>query len=53
MAHELERPITVDDVKPAAIDALSEAFGLELEELPTEDGAGLWPQTLHASLAAR
>jgi len=26
-------------------------FGLELDELPVEDGAGLWPQPRHASLA--
>ena len=25
---------------------------LELEELPAEEGAGLWPQPLHAELAA-
>ncbi len=53
IARELDRPITVDDVRPSAIDAISEVFGLELEELPADDGAGLWPQTLHASLAAR
>src|SRR5438477_111341 len=26
-------------------------FGLELEELPAEEGAGLWPQALHAGLS--
>jgi lipoyl(octanoyl) transferase len=52
MARELDRPITVDDVKPAAIEAISEVYGLELEELPAEDGAGLWPQRIHTSLAA-
>ena len=30
MARELGRPITVDDVKPAAIAAVAEVFGLEL-----------------------
>ena len=52
MARELERPFTVDEVRPAAISAVADVFGLELEELPAEDGAGLWPQRIHASLAA-
>jgi lipoyl(octanoyl) transferase len=53
MARELGRPVTVEDVRPAAIEALAEVFGLELEELPADDGAGLWRQSIHASLAAR
>ncbi|CAN5777868.1 lipoyl(octanoyl) transferase LipB [soil metagenome] len=53
MARELERPITVEDVRPAAITAIAEVFGLELEELPADEGAGLWAQPIHASLAAR
>ncbi|CAN5156897.1 lipoyl(octanoyl) transferase LipB [soil metagenome] len=53
MARELARPVTVEEVRPAAIAAIAEVFGLELEELPAEDGAGLWPQFVHASLAAR
>jgi lipoyl(octanoyl) transferase len=53
MARELRRPVTVDAVRPAAAAAIEEVFGLELEELPAEDGAGLWPQPLHARLAAR
>ena len=44
MADELGRPITVDEVRPHAAAALAEVFELELEELPAEDGAGLWPQ---------
>jgi hypothetical protein len=28
-------------------------FGLELEALPAEEGAGLWPQPVHEKLAAR
>jgi hypothetical protein len=28
-------------------------FGLELEELPADSGAGLWAQPVHAQLAAR
>ena len=53
MARELERPVTVADVRPAAIEAIADVFELELEEIPADDGAGLWPQSIHASLAAR
>jgi lipoyl(octanoyl) transferase len=51
MARELGRELTVADVKSPAIRAIAEVFSLELEELPAEDGAGLWPQAVHASLA--
>jgi lipoyl(octanoyl) transferase len=51
IARELGRPVSVDEVRPHAANALAEVFGLELEELPAEDGAGLWPQPLHAGLA--
>ena len=53
MARELGRPVTVEDVRPAAADALAEVFGLELEELPADAGAGLWPQPVHEKLATR
>jgi lipoyl(octanoyl) transferase len=53
IAHELGRPVTVDEMQPHAVAALAHIFGLELEELPAEDGAGLWPQPLHAQLAAK
>jgi lipoyl(octanoyl) transferase len=53
MARELERPLTVDDVRPAAAGALADVFDLDLEELPADDGAGLWAQPTHAKLAAR
>ena len=53
IARELERPVTVDEVRPHAIAALEEVFALELEELPAEDGVGLWPQPLHEQLAAK
>jgi lipoyl(octanoyl) transferase len=52
IACELDRPVPVEEVLPHAVAALEDIFGLELEELPTEDGAGLWPQPLHAQLAA-
>jgi lipoyl(octanoyl) transferase len=51
MARELGRRVTVDEVRPAAAAALEEVFGLELEELRADDGAGLWPQPVHARLA--
>jgi lipoyl(octanoyl) transferase len=53
MARELDRPVAVEDVRPAAVAAIAEVFELELEELPADEGAGLWPQSIHASLAAR
>ena len=53
MARELERPLGVDEVRPAASAAIEETFDLELEALPEDDGAGLWRQPVHASLAAR
>ncbi len=51
MARELGRPVTVDEVRPAAATALAEVFGLDLEDLPADDGAGLLAQTTHAKLA--
>ena len=48
MARELGRPLTVDDVRGPAAEALAEVFELELEELPAEDGPGLWAQPVHA-----
>jgi lipoyl(octanoyl) transferase len=51
ISHELDRPVAVDDVRPHAVAALENVFELELEELPAEDGIGLWPQPLHAQLA--
>jgi lipoate-protein ligase B len=52
MARELARPVTVETVRPAAIEALSEVFELAFEELPDHE-AGLWAQPIHASLATR
>jgi lipoyl(octanoyl) transferase len=51
IARELGRPVSVDEVRPHARDAIAEVFGLELEPLPAEEGAGLWPQPVHAQLA--
>jgi len=53
IARELERPVTVEEVRPLARDAIADVFGLELEPLPAEDGHGLWSQPIHEQLAAR
>ncbi len=53
MSRELGRPIAVDNVRPAAAASLGDVFGLELEELPAEEGHGLWAQPVHAQLAGR
>ena len=52
MARELARPLTVDDVRPAARNAIADVFSLTLEKLPGGE-PGLWPQPLHTQLAAR
>jgi lipoyl(octanoyl) transferase len=51
MGGELGRPATVDEVRPAAAASIAEVFGLELMELPADDGAGLWPQPVHERLS--
>jgi len=51
IARELGRPVAVDEMRPLAAAALEEVFDLELEELPADDGHGLWPQPVHAKLA--
>jgi lipoyl(octanoyl) transferase len=53
VARELGREVTVDEVRPLAAAAFGEVFCVTLEELPAEDGAGLWAQPVHAQLAAR
>jgi lipoyl(octanoyl) transferase len=53
IAAELRRPVSVDDVRPLAREALAEVFDLAFEALPADDGAGLWPQPIHAQLASR
>ena len=52
VTREVGRPVAVDEVRPHAVAALEEVFGLELEPLPAEDGAGLWAQPVHAGLSA-
>jgi lipoyl(octanoyl) transferase len=46
-AGELGRPVEVAEARPLFAAAIGEVFELDLEELPAEDGAGLWPQPLH------
>jgi lipoyl(octanoyl) transferase len=52
IAAELGRPVTLDEVRPAARDALAEVFDLAFDELPGDE-PGLWAQPLHARLASR
>src|ERR1700758_3908465 len=52
ISREAGREVSVGEVRPHAVSALADVFDLELEELPAEEGAGLWPQPLHAELAA-
>jgi len=53
IARELGRPVTVDEVRPHAVAALSEVFGLQFEELPSDAGVGLWAQPVHTQLTER
>ncbi len=53
IARELDRPIAVDEVRSLARDAVGEVFDLSFEELPADEGHGLWSQPIHAELAAR
>jgi lipoyl(octanoyl) transferase len=52
IARELGRPVTLDEVRPHAVAALEQVFGLAFEELPADQGHGLWPQPVHEQLAA-
>ena len=51
MARELERAVSMKEVRSRAIAAIAEVFELVFEELPADEGAGLWPQRIHVSLA--
>jgi lipoate-protein ligase B len=52
VAGELGRPVLVADARPLLAAALADVFALDLEELPADDGAGLWPQPLHERMGA-
>jgi lipoyl(octanoyl) transferase len=53
IARELGRPLSVDEVRPHAHSALADVFGLTLEQIPADDGHGLWNQPIHGQLAAK
>jgi lipoyl(octanoyl) transferase len=53
IARELGRPVTVDEVRPHAVAALEGVLDLAFEELPAEEGHGLWPQPVHAKVSAK
>ena len=53
IAEELGRPITVDEVRPHAAAAFEAVFDLSFEELPADEGAGLWAQPIHEQLTAK
>ena len=50
IARELGRPVAVDAMRPHAVAALEEVFDLHFEELPAEEGHGLWAQPIHSTL---
>jgi lipoyl(octanoyl) transferase len=52
LSSEVGRPVTVVEVRPLAAAALAEVFSLRLEELPADEGTGLWAQPTHEKLAA-
>ncbi len=52
LTAELDRPVSVEEVRPKAVVALEEVFSLRLDELPADEGAGLWSQPVHERIAA-
>src|SRR5579864_1755383 len=53
ISREAGRDVTVNEVRPHAVAALAEVFDLEFDELPPDEGIGLWEQPVHSGLAAR
>jgi lipoyl(octanoyl) transferase len=53
IARELGRPTSVDGVRPHAAAAFEEVFDLNFDDLPADEGAGLWPQPIHEQLTAK
>ena len=53
VAREAGRTVAVDEVRPHAVTALEEVFGLGFDDLPADKGAGLWPQPIHEQLTAK
>ncbi len=52
LSRELGRAVTVDEVRPVAAAALADVFTLTLDEIPADDGPGLWNQPVHDRIAA-
>ena len=52
MAREVGQPLSVDEARGPAADALAEVLDLSFEELPADDGHGLLEQPIHAKLAS-
>ena len=52
IARQLGRAVAVDEVRPHAVAALEEVFGLELEELSADEGLGLRPEPVHGQIAS-
>jgi lipoyl(octanoyl) transferase len=53
IARELDRPVTLAEVRPHAIAALEDVLQVTFERLPAETGHGLWPQPIHARVSGR
>jgi lipoyl(octanoyl) transferase len=53
IARELGHPIAVDEVRPHAAAAFEEVFDITFDDLPADEGAGLWPQPIHEQLTAK
>jgi lipoyl(octanoyl) transferase len=53
IARELGRAVSVDEVRPHAAAAFEDVFDITFEELPADEGAGLWPQPIHERLTAK
>jgi hypothetical protein len=45
--------VAVAEIRPLARQALGDVFDLSFEELPADEGHGLWSQPIHGNLAAR
>jgi lipoyl(octanoyl) transferase len=52
MAHELGRPLPVAEVRRSLASAVEAVFGLVLEALPADEGAGLWAQPVHERMSS-
>ena len=52
MASELGLPLTVEDVRPAAVDAFGRVFGLELEPYPAAAEDGPWSEAIRDRVVA-